>query len=177
MDVLGLRGGASTFFTSVGNQNFLYSINITPVTKVNYLAILGLMRSGTTWIGKVLDSSPEVVYLHEPDYIKRIPCLPYTTEAQEYAGWEPYIRKYLAGLRSTCASRSMLKRPSFSKNYPQSIAERVSYQIFLGKLRIEQVLNRVGFAPILNTWPKCMDRAKLTVWKSVEQTGNVGCML
>jgi len=144
---------------------------------VNYLAILGLMRSGTTWIGKVLDSSPEVVYLHEPDYIKRIPCLPYTTEAQDYAGWEPYIRNYLAELRSTCASRSMLKRPSFPKNFPQSMAESVSYQAFRGKLRIEQLLNTVGFAPILNTWPTCMDRAGLTVWKSVEQTGNVGCML
>ena len=152
-------------------------MDLTPVQKLNYLAVIGLMRSGTTWIGKVLDSSPEVVYLHEPDYVKRIPCLPYTTEAQEYAGWEPYIRNYLAGLRSTCASRSMLKRPSFPKNFPQSISERVAYQAFRGKLRVEQVLHKIGFAPILTTWPACMDRAKLTVWKSVEQTGNVGCML
>jgi len=49
---------------------------------MNYLGILGLMRYGTTWIGKVLDSSPEVLYLHEPDYVKRIPCLPYTTEGR-----------------------------------------------------------------------------------------------
>ena len=135
--------GMQTRPADVVVPDFSSSIDLTPVQQVNYLAILGLMRSGTTWIGKVLDSSPEVVYLHEPDYVKRIPCLPYTTEAQEYAGWEPYIRNYLTGLRSTCASRSMLKRPSFSKIYPQSIAERVSYQIFLGKLRIEQVLNRV----------------------------------
>ena len=135
------------------------------------------MRSGTTWIGKVLDSSPEVVYLHEPDYIKRIPCLPYTTAAQDYIEWEPYIRQYLSGLRSTCASRSILKRPSFSKSYPKSLADKLAFHAFLGKMRVEQVLNKMGFAPILSPWPKCVDHAKLTVWKSVEQTGNIGCFL
>jgi hypothetical protein len=44
-------------------------------------------------------------------------------------------------------------------------------------MRVEQVLNRIGFSPILSTWPKCVDQAKLTVWKSVEQTGNIGCFL
>ena len=144
---------------------------------MEYLAIFGLMRSGTTWIGKVLDSSPDVIYLHEPDYIKRVPCLPYTTEAEDYLGWEPYVRSYLAGLRSTCASRAMLKRPSFSKRFPNTILDKISYNAFRGILRVEQVLNRVGFSPIPMTWPKCVDNAKLTVWKSVEQTGNVGCFL
>jgi len=135
------------------------------------------MRSGTTWIGKVLDSSPDVIYLHEPDYVKRVPCLPYTTEAEDYLGWEPYIRSYLAGMRSSCASRSMLKRPSFPKNFPSTLFEKISYNTFRGMLRGEQLLHRAGFSPIPMTWPKCVDNAKLVVWKSVEQTGNIGCFL
>jgi len=135
------------------------------------------MRSGTTWIGKVLDSSPEVVYLHEPDYVKRIPCLPYTTEAQDYLGWESYMRRYLEGLRSTCSSRSILKRPLFSKNFPKSLAQKASYQAFLGKMQADQVLSKIGFAPMVSSWPSCVDQAQLTVWKSVEQTGNIGCFL
>jgi hypothetical protein len=144
---------------------------------LNYLAIFGLMRSGTTWIGKVLDSSPDVIYLHEPDYVKRIPCLPYTTEAEDYLGWEPYIRRYLAGLRSSCASRSMLKRPSFPKSFPSTLFGKISYGTFRGMLRIEQLLHRAGFSPVAVTWPKCVDNANLVVWKSVEQTGNIGCFL
>jgi hypothetical protein len=31
------------------------------------ILILGLPRSGTSWLGKVFDSHPDVAYLHEPD--------------------------------------------------------------------------------------------------------------
>ena len=103
--------------------------------------------------------------------------MPYTTEASDYEGWKPYIEGYLSGLRKTCASRSVLKRPHFSKSYPKSFADRLAFQTFLGKMRVDQVLNRIGFSPILSTWPKCVDQAEMTVWKSVEQTGNIGCFL
>ena len=55
-------------------------MELIPVQKLNYSEILSFMQSGTTWIGKVLNSSPEVLYLHEPDYVTRILCLTYTTE-------------------------------------------------------------------------------------------------
>lgn len=31
------------------------------------LLIFGIPRSGTTWLGKLFDSHPDIVYLHEPD--------------------------------------------------------------------------------------------------------------
>lgn len=45
-----------------------------------FLEVFRLMWSGATRIGNALDSRLEVVYLHEPDYVKRIHRLPYTIQ-------------------------------------------------------------------------------------------------
>ena len=31
------------------------------------ILLVGLPRSGTTWVGKIFDSHPSTLYLHEPD--------------------------------------------------------------------------------------------------------------
>jgi len=58
------------------------------------ILILGSGRSGTTFLAKLFDSHPEVIYRHEPDSIiisKNIPFQPkfddsihYTPETQAY---------------------------------------------------------------------------------------------
>ncbi len=60
------------------------------------ILIVGLPRSGTTWIGKLLDSSPLTLYLHEPDSFFRIPCLPYAPELADLKHWLPFSQRYLA---------------------------------------------------------------------------------
>ena len=57
-------------------------------------SLIGLPRSGTTWIAKIFDSHPDVLYYHEPDYIDRIPCVPYVTELDESGLWGPYLENW-----------------------------------------------------------------------------------
>jgi hypothetical protein len=38
--------------------------------------ILGAPRSGTTWLGKIFDSHPRVLYRHEPDSVYRTVAIP-----------------------------------------------------------------------------------------------------
>ena len=33
------------------------------------ILLFGMPRSGTTWLGKIFDSHPQVLYRHEPDYL------------------------------------------------------------------------------------------------------------
>ena len=141
------------------------------------IAIVGLGRSGTTWISKLFDSNPDVVYLHEPDYIERIPCVPYTTDVDCHLVWEPFIRQYIDGLPSLCTARSMLKRPAFKKNYSKTTIDKFNTGIFCLRLRAKQFGNRLGFSEKPTLFPRQFKDAKALVWKSVEQTGNIGCIL
>ena len=38
-----------------------------PTIPSRSILVVGLPRSGTTWIGKIFDSHPRTLYLHEPD--------------------------------------------------------------------------------------------------------------
>ena len=34
--------------------------------------LCGMARSGTSWLGKILDSHPDTLYRHEPDIVERL---------------------------------------------------------------------------------------------------------
>ena len=40
------------------------------------LLLFGMPRSGTTWLGKIFDSHPRVLYRHEPDTWQRLTDVP-----------------------------------------------------------------------------------------------------
>jgi hypothetical protein len=71
------------------------------------ILILGAPRSGTTWLAKIVDSHPDVVYRHEPDA-----TLP---------GPSPLTREALPSLLSLWAAdtgaRTVTKRPYFRKSW------------------------------------------------------------
>ena len=41
------------------------------------ILILGAPRSGTTWLAKIIDSHPDVLYRHEPDKLAAEPVAPH----------------------------------------------------------------------------------------------------
>jgi hypothetical protein len=49
--------------------------NPTPEALASTILILGSQRSGTTWLAKIIDSHPDVLYRHEPDEALRAPPL------------------------------------------------------------------------------------------------------
>jgi hypothetical protein len=82
------------------------------------LAILiGSPRSGTTWLAKIVDSHPAVLYRHEPDSINVRPDIPFVPQSQAVASWLDTTRNYLETLQDERASKSSGSQPVFAKNY------------------------------------------------------------
>jgi hypothetical protein len=42
------------------------------------LLLFGMPRSGTTWLAKIIDSHPDIIYRHEPDSREKIDILLHT---------------------------------------------------------------------------------------------------
>lgn len=139
------------------------------------VAMMGLGRSGSTWISKVIDSSPSVFYLHEPDYVRRVECLPYVSDANDFEVWGRYVNDFVSLLPSLCCSRSALKLPLFPKDYIQTSSERWKYYIFQLKLRADQVRFRGRVR--VRRYPASARRAKVLFWKSVNLAGSIGTFL
>ena len=62
-----------------------------------FVLIFGMPRSGTTWVGKIFDSHPEVMYLHEPDSVLRINDFPiFSTVDTEKTILQSYMSRMLS---------------------------------------------------------------------------------
>lgn len=71
------------------------------------ILILGAPRSGTTWLAKIIDSHPDVLYRHEPDETLPAPR-PLTPDA---------LRPLLARWAAETGARTVTKRPYFRKSW------------------------------------------------------------
>lgn len=96
----------SSAFSSIDSA----SLALNPYLIDTVTLVLGAPRSGTTWLAKILDSHPDVLYRHEPDEVHR-----------PIAGLDP--RRQIGTWLAERASRAAGKRPFFPKSWmPPSLA-------------------------------------------------------
>jgi hypothetical protein len=81
--------------------------SVTPEALASVILILGAPRSGTTWLAKIIDSHPDVLYRHEPDETLPGPAR-LTPEAL------PALLEAWVADRS---ARTVTKRPFFPKSW------------------------------------------------------------
>jgi hypothetical protein len=101
------------------------------------ILVVGAPRSGTTWLAKIIDSHPDVLYRHEPDETIPTPC--------------PLTPDLVAALLSRWASdrspRSVTKQPFFQKSWQYGGA-RLLRTMFAGAVgvagRLPWPLNALG---------------------------------
>ncbi|MEZ5525428.1 MAG: sulfotransferase [Pseudomonadales bacterium] len=136
------------------------------------ILLFGMPRSGTTWLGKIFDSHPEVLYRHEPDSWLKLTDLPLYEEAANYGQYRDYLLNYASGLEAINLPQVTTKRPLFPKQYSgpvRSCAYRASVLLtnVVGRVRPSLVL------PTLN--PVSSSRSNLHIaWKSIESLGRLG---
>ena len=88
----------------------------------NVVLLLGAPRSGTTWLAKVLDSHPNVVYRHEPDTVVRNDAIPYLCPREAVNEFRYQTREYLTRLMDVRTVKSAGSMPAFKKQFRSALS-------------------------------------------------------
>lgn len=117
------------------------------------LLIAGTGRSGTTWLGKIIDSNPHLFYKSQPDDCSRYPWfrgIPSRLDPTEQN--DRFCRPFIQGVRSAFWSYSanIHNRPDF----PKSFLRWRAWQAYLFALRAWRKISR-GRVPIMRI-PRCL---------------------
>ncbi|WP_353249432.1 sulfotransferase [Salinisphaera sp. T31B1] len=142
-----------------------------PVDGRQLLLLFGMPRSGTTWLGKLFDSHPHVLYRHEPDTWRPLPALGDQVCRAEFAG---NLRDFVAAMPDFRSLRVAGKRPLFAKAYGSS----TGFQLMRASAELARVASRVyAEFPILVHQNGDQDAERLLVWKSIQSLGRLPEML
>jgi hypothetical protein len=79
--------------------------------------VLGAPRSGTSWLGKIFDSHPDVLYRHEPDLALWERRLPFFIPEPDTDTYIAIAADYVARLMHTPTLKAAGQLPAFPKNY------------------------------------------------------------
>ena len=96
----------------------------------NLILLIGAARSGTTWLAKVFDSHPDVIYRHEPDMVVQDNWLNPSAARPESVNGDAceYVRK-LADVRVLKSAGSL---PQFPKRYRSTLQNALHAGLVFG---------------------------------------------
>ena len=109
--------------------------------------IFGSTRSGSTWLGKLFDSHPDTLYLHEPDISYRgSDLLPFWFEREPTPQEIDNAKIYLKRISTARHSRTIGIRPFFRKHYRGAMTENARLGLIYGG----KLLERAGLAALVD---------------------------
>ena len=134
------------------------------------ILLFGMSRSGTSWLGKIFDSHPDVFYRHEPDSWQRMNWMPLIATMANSQQYHDAINKYALETLSFKAPKVASKMPVFKKSYYSDFRY---YFIYLG-IYLSKLGERAKFKlPVIGLPDgKAMGQVRL-VWKSIESLGRL----
>ncbi|MCB2101293.1 MAG: sulfotransferase [Rhodobacterales bacterium] len=105
------------------------------------IIMLGSPRSGTSWIAKIVDSHPDVLYRHEPDSLVRCPGLPFMPTKAQGEEFADLAGRYLDGLAKVRMPKSACSIPTFPKSFRGGMANSIHDALVYG-VKSSQVMLR-----------------------------------
>lgn len=139
--------------------------------------ILGAPRSGTTWLAKIFDSHPDVLYRHEPDATIRDFSFPLQCEPADAAKHKEAARAYVERLLDVRVPKSAATWPVFPKSYYGALKSRL-------RTAVVAAARAAGRAPVIAERSRAVQLPDLfaperypalrTVIKSVSSLGRAG---
>ena len=130
--------------------------------------LVGLGRSGTTWVGKIFDSHPNTLYVHEPDnWFKTLP-LPLISPPGYQTEFN--FTEYTQSLYTVSIPKVVGKLPYFPKQYNNAFQNvLIKFNTYLSKF-IAKISIKIPIKRFIS--PKKRSRTIL-VWKSIESLGRL----
>ncbi len=92
-------------------------MTLASVPAENVVLLLGAPRSGTTWLAKIFDSHPDVLYRHEPDTVLRNQMLQRFFRDEDIPAFKDAAEGYLRQLVDTRTLKTAGSLPMFPKSY------------------------------------------------------------
>lgn len=103
------------------------------------ILILGAPRSGTSWLAKIFDSHPDVLYRHEPDTVLRNYELPWMCQPEDVRVHRAAAQAYLGQLIETATLKTAGSLPIFPKRYLGMVASKLRAGVIYGLRAAELV--------------------------------------
>lgn len=135
------------------------------------IILLGMPRSGTTWLGKLFDSHPDTYYLHEPDSYRPFSGIPLLVNPEERAGRRQELKDFVGTLLGSHSTKVCGSLPVFRKRYLSSFHYTWRRSAVLAAKFGAKIF---GEFPVLDGIRTCPDKPMTLVWKSIESVGRAG---
>jgi len=133
--------------------------------------LMGLPRSGTTWIAKMFDSSPDTVYCHEADRGLILRSMPLAPDVSESETLQPIAQGFIDNLLKIRDPHVVGSQPQFHKDYRSAPAAALHGLSTLASKAASTLGWKWPIYPMVNydNVPNLR-----VVWKSVISIGRVG---
>lgn len=142
------------------------------------IMIIGAPRSGTSWVGKIFDSHPDVLYRHEPDHVLREPGLPFLIPPEEEDRYLPIATDYAQRLLLHHSLKAGGQLPSFAKSYYSKPLALAHEAMVNGLKWLEKLSSRpISHIPIPDLFDLTAHPSLRIVAKSVGSRGRAGVFL
>ncbi|RMD90844.1 MAG: sulfotransferase [Alphaproteobacteria bacterium] len=102
--------------------------------------LIGSGRTGTTWIGRIFDSVPNTVYLHEPDLVVYDPAFPVVPDPDDMPALVPVADRFLDRLAQARPLKAVAARPILKKPYRSRPAHLLRSSMIYGLRGLETVI-------------------------------------
>jgi Sulfotransferase family len=151
-------------------------ISLADLANERVILVLGGPRSGTTWLAKIFDSHPDVLYRHEPDTVNRDQVLQDVFTDDQIGPNREAARDYLRQLLGVQTLKTAGSLPLFRKNYYGLVRQLLHDSTVYALRVVEKVGVASGAAKHLPV-PDMLDAARhpalKVVIKSVSSRGRV----